>query len=219
MSALRVPGASGPPLVPDPDEARRWAEQELADPAYAAAEPTAWDRIARAVGDFFASLFSPEVPSGFEPAFALVAAIVVAGIIVAAFVVWGVPRAGHRARSQPALLFAEDDARTAAELRQDAAARAARGEWDAAVVLRFRALARSTVERGVVDTPPGTTVHGFARAAARAFPAQAAGLERAATAFDDVRYLRRPGTEALYRTVAEADDALAGARPVLTVPA
>ena len=45
---------------PDGDEARRWAEQELADPVYAEAEPTMFDRIARAIGDFIGGLFSAE---------------------------------------------------------------------------------------------------------------------------------------------------------------
>ena len=30
-------------LLPDPDEAREWAEKELTDPAYRAAEPTPID--------------------------------------------------------------------------------------------------------------------------------------------------------------------------------
>ena len=32
--------------IPDADEAREWAERELADPVYRAAEPTAFDRAA-----------------------------------------------------------------------------------------------------------------------------------------------------------------------------
>ena len=51
-----------PPLTPDGDEARRWAEDELADPAYDIAEPTPIDRIARAIGDFIASLLNPDLP-------------------------------------------------------------------------------------------------------------------------------------------------------------
>ena len=82
-------------------------------------------------------------------------------------------------------------------------------------MLRFRALARATAERGVVDTPPGATVHAYARAAAVAFPASAFDLEEAATAFDDVRYLRRPGTAELYRRVSEVDDQIASSRPIV----
>ena len=88
-------------------------------------------------------------------------------------------------------------------------------------MLHFRALARGCSERGVVETPPGATVHAFARAAARVFPHVADELERSATAFDDVRYLRRPGTAALYRQVAETDSAVVAAKPLVAaeVPA
>ena len=136
-------------------------------------------------------------------------------VLVAAFLTWGAPGAPGGARAT-AELFGADEQRSAAELRRDAASRAAKGDWDAAIVLRFRALARGLIERGAVDTPPGATVHAFARAAARAFPAHADALEAAAAAFDDVRYLRRPGTEELYRRIAAVDDLVTAARPQLT---
>lgn len=203
-----------PPVTPDGDEARRWAEQELSDPVYTEAQPTAIDRIARAIADFVESLFDAELDGGWGPAFAIVAAVIVVVLVVVAFLVWGRPRAVARSRAASAELFGDTERRTATDLRRAAASRAAKGEWDAAIVLRFRALARGLAERGIVDTPPGATVHAFARAAARAFPGQAADLEDAATAFDDVRYLRRPGTAALYRRVADVDDAVVAARPV-----
>ena len=165
------------------------------NPVYQAAEPTPIDRIARAIAEFFERLFDTELDGGWGSTFALIAAIVVVIVIVAAFIVWGVPRSSRRARASQVALFGEAETRSAAELRRAAASHARSGEWDAAIILRFRALARGTVERGVVDTPPGATVHAFARAAARAFPASSAELEAAATAFDDVRYLRLPGTE------------------------
>lgn len=203
-----------PPLTPDGDEARDWAERELSKPAYDIAEPTPFDIVARAVGDFFASLFSTELSGEWGSVVALIAGIVVVIVIVAAFAVWGVPRASRRARAQATALFGESEGRSAAELRAAAASHARTGEWEAAVVLHFRALARGCAERGVVDAPPGATVHAFARAAGRAFPDLAERLEAAATAFDDVRYLRRPGTPELYRLVADTDAAVVAARPV-----
>jgi Domain of unknown function (DUF4129) len=212
--ALARLGAEAPPLTPDGDEAREWAERELSDPAYAAAEPTPLDRIAQAIGEFIESLFATQLSGDWGPWVAVIAAVVVVLVIAAAFLVWGVPRTTGRARSS-AELFGADEHRSAADLRRDAASRAAKGEWDAAIVLRFRALARGLVERGAVDTPPGATVHAFARAAARAFPASGGELESAAAAFDDVRYLRRPGTQELYRRIAAVDDTVTAARPVL----
>lgn len=203
-----------PPLTPDGDEARDWAEQELSKPAYDIAEPTPFDLIARAVGDFIASLFSTELSGGWGSTVALIAGIVVMIVIVAAFAVWGVPRSSRRARTQAPALFGEAEGRSAAELRAAAASHARRAEWEAAIVVHFRALARGCAERGVVDTPPGATVHAFARAATRALPDLAERLEAAATAFDDVRYLRRPGTAELYRLVADTDAAVIAARPV-----
>jgi len=202
-----------PPLTPDGDEAREWAERELADPVYAAAQPTPLDRIARAIGEFFQRLFDIELQDGWGSAFALIAGIVVVVVIVAAFLVWGAPRATRRAPAAVTVLFGENDERSAAELRRAAASHARSGEWDAAIVLRFRALARGCLERGMVETPPGATVHAFARAAGRAFPGEAVALEEAAVAFDDVRYLRRPGTAALYERVAAVDDRVATTRP------
>lgn len=216
VRAFAARGADAvPPLTPDGDEARKWAERELSDPVYDIAEPTPLDRFARAVAEFFENLFSTELSGEWGSAVALIAAAVVIVVIVVAFAVWGIPRASRRARSQAPALFGETEHRTAAELRAAAASHARAAEWDAAIVLHFRALARGCTERGVVDVPPGATVHAFARAASRSFPAIADRLESAATAFDDVRYLRRPGTAALYRVVADADAAVVAARPVV----
>jgi hypothetical protein len=214
---LRVAHTASP-LTPDGEEGRELAERELSNPVYQAAEPTPIDRVARAIGEFFERLFNTELQGGWGSAFALIAAVVVVIVIVAAFIVWGLPRASRRAPSNSVALFGEVETRSADELRRAAASHARDGEWDAAIVLRFRALARGTVERGVVDTPPGATVHAFARAAARAFPESGGDLEAAATAFDDVRYLRRPGTEDLYLRVSQVDDRVSAARPLSPDP-
>ena len=159
--------AAVPPLTPDDDEARSWAEQELTNPVYAEAQPTPFDLFARAVADFLGDLLNPQLPAGLESVFAVVAVAVVVVLIIVAFVIWGVPRATPRGTPASAVLFGEAESRTARRLRTDAEEAAARGAWDDAVVLRFRALARSLTERGVVDAPPGATVHAFAREAAR----------------------------------------------------
>jgi hypothetical protein len=215
LAAILFARAAGavPPVTPDGEEARRWAEQELSDPVYTEAEPTPLDRIARAVSDFIGSLFDAELSGAWGPALAIVAAIVVVVLIIVAFLIWGRPRAVGRSRAISAELFGEAEQRSASELRRAAASRAANGEWDAAIVLRFRGLARGLAERGIVELPPGATVHAFARRAGRSFPAFAGELEQAAGAFDDVRYLRIPGSPELYRRVAAVDDALTGARP------
>ena len=45
-------------VVPDGDEVRKWAEQELSDPKYADAKPTWFDLFARDVGRFIFDLFT-----------------------------------------------------------------------------------------------------------------------------------------------------------------
>lgn len=201
------------PLLPDGDEAREWAERELSDPAYAAAEPTVIDRAARAVADFLSDLFSPSAPTEWGPSVLVVLGVLLAAAVVVGILIWGRPRATVRTRTGAGALFDGDDARSADDLRRDAVAAADRSDWDEAIVLRFRALARGLGERGIVDPPPGATAHAFARETARALPELTTAVDGAAAIFDDVRYLRRPGTAPRYRAVVELDDAAVRARP------
>jgi hypothetical protein len=196
-----------PPLTPDGDQARRWAQEELAHPVYAAAKPTLADRVAQAVSDFFANLFTATPTGAWAWWVGIIAAAVVVLVIVAAFFIWGRPRAALRTRRATGELFGDAEGRTAAQLRRAADAAATRGAWDEAVVLRFRALARGLDERDIVRTGPGATAHSFARAAGRRIPSAATALESAAGAFDDVRYLGRAGSSALYQRVLDAEAA------------
>lgn len=211
IAALRAL-VSAVPLLPDPDEAREWAERELADPVYRAAEPTPFDRAARAVLDFLERLFTAPVSGDWGPwAFVVLAVLVIAAIIVA-LLIWGRPRVTARARPAARALFDEDDGRSADELRADAAAGAQRDDWDAAIVLRFRAFARGLTERGIVDPPPGATARAFARSAGDALPALGSSGLAAASVFDDVRYLGRPGTADAYALVRRLDETAVASR-------
>lgn len=210
---LAAPAAAFSPLLPDPDQAREWAEKELADPAYQAAEPTLIDRASQAVARFLNDLLQIPQTDGWGPAVLVVLGVLVVAAIVVGILIWGRPRASVRAAPAARALFDDDDTRSADELRAEAEAAAQRDAWDDAVVLRFRAVARGLAERGLVDPPPGATVRAFARAASDALPALSAGLEAAATTFDDVRYLRRPGTRERYALIVDLDDAAVRARP------
>lgn len=210
---LAAPAAAFSPLLPDPDQAREWAEKELADPAYQAAEPTLIDRASQAVARFLNDLLQVPQTDGWGPAVLVVLGVLVVAAIVVGILIWGRPRASVRAAPAARALFDDDDTRSADELRAEAEAAAQRDAWDDAVVLRFRAVARGLAERGLVDPPPGATVRAFARAASDALPALSAGLEAAATTFDDVRYLRRPGTRERYALIVDLDDAAVRARP------
>lgn len=198
----------GVPVEPEAPDARELLLDELTDPAYAESQPTWFDLVAQSVIDWFGTLRLGE--GGGPPALALViGAIVLAAAIAAALLVYGVPRWRNRSRLTTELL-GERDRRTARQLRRDAERAAASSDWPRAIADRYRAIARALDERTIVTALPGTTAHGFARAAARQFPDHAGQLEAAADRFDGVRYLDRPGTAddyALVRTLDEAIDA------------
>lgn len=197
------------PLIPDGDQAREWAQRELADPAYELAQPTWFDRAAQTVRDAIASLFSPSVPPEWAAVLALIVGGLVIGLVIVALVAWGVPRGSRAGRTGGTVLFGDVEDRTAAGLRSAAAAAQRREDWDQAVVLRFRAAARGVDERGILDLTPGTTAGQFATAAEAHLPGSARGRIRAAAGvFDDVRYLGRTGTPEGYRLVVEADELL-----------
>ncbi|WP_314095513.1 DUF4129 domain-containing protein [Microbacterium foliorum] len=204
--------------VPDGDEARRWAEQELSDPRYADAKPTWFDLIARDIGRFLADLFSADNGASVGPSALIIVSIIVFGALVAALIIWGRPRRSQSVRAlRGGLLGAEDD-RSAAQLRTDADRAARAQDWDEATILRFRALARGLLERDLIDPSPGATAQAIAREVSSVFPLETDPVRRAAVSFDDVRYLRHPATAERYAELAATDERLSSLRPDL-VPA
>jgi hypothetical protein len=203
--------AAAAPLIPDGDEARRLAERELSDPSYRAAEPTPFDRIARAIGDGIAKLFTGDVDAAWAPLAAVGALLLVALLVVLAVLIWGRPRSRGLVRQARGELFGDTVTAGAAELRRTAAAFAERGDWEAATVAAVRALARGLEEQERVAVAPGATVTTFARSAGTVFPEEAGSLIEVAHDFDDVRYLRRPGSRDAYERVRALDERLSGA--------
>lgn len=196
----------GAPVEPDGPDARELLLDELSDPAYAESQPTWFDLIAQSVLDWFASLRLGDGDG--PPTLALViGALMLAAAIATAIVIYGLPRWRTRSRISTDLL-GENDRRTARELRRDAERAAAAADWPLAIAERYRAIARSLDERTIVTALPGTTAHGFARAAARQFSEHAARLEAAADRFDGVRYLDRPGSADDYALVRALDEAI-----------
>lgn len=200
-------------FIPDGDEARRWAEDELSQQEYEAAKPTWFDQLASDIWEWILGLFRPEGAGTAAPIAAVVIVIVLIAALVVALLVWGRPRASRTTRRNGDLLGERDD-RTAAQLRAEAERRARERDWDGAVVLRFRALARALIERDLIDPAPGATAQGIAREAIPSLPGFADRLHSAATAFDAVRYLRTPADEADYRALAATDDDIRSATPV-----
>jgi hypothetical protein len=207
------------PVQPSGDQARQWLVDELAKAPYQQAKPTPFDLIAQAVLKWFQDLFLNS-RTGTPTVLLVVALVVVVAVVVAAVLFYGLPRFNRRSRAA-ASLFGDDDRRTADELRAAARRALAGGDFSAAIVERFRALARGLDERTVVAVFPGTTATGFARRAADAFPDEREGLRAAADVFDAVRYAGRLGTRDEAERIAALDDRVAAARPRLAeaVPA
>ncbi|WP_295011463.1 DUF4129 domain-containing protein [uncultured Microbacterium sp.] len=206
------------PLIPDGDDARRLAEEELAKAVYQAARPTLVDRWARAIVDAVSRLFTTDGAAALGPGAAIAIGIVLAAVLVAVLVVWGRPRRS-RTGASPAILLGAADDRTAARLRDDADRAAASEDWAAAIVLRYRALARGLLERDLIAPAPGATAQTIAREAAVPFPAVGEKLHGAAVTFDEVRYLGVPGDADRYRAVVAIDDRVARMRPEEAAPA
>jgi hypothetical protein len=205
----------GEGLIPDGDDARRWAEEELSDPRYADAMPTWFDLLARDIGRFLADLFNQDNSAGVGPSALIIVCIIIVVALIVALIVWGRPRRSRATRRHGDALLGADDDRSAAQLRADAERSARSGDWDEATVLRFRALARGLLERDLIDPAPGATAQSIAREISTALPIEAAAVRSAAASFDDVRYLRHPATEQSYSELAATDDRLVALRPEL----
>lgn len=199
------------PVEPDAPGARDLLQQELTKPEYRAAQPSLWDIISQAFWDWVNSLRVPG-DGPFTSLFPIIVMTVVVAAVVAAFLIWGVPRLNRRSRLQTEL-FGEHDTRTADELRRAARAAAGLGDWSTAVQELYRAIARALTERTIVIVTPGTTAHGFAERASAAFPAEWNALHTSADAFDAVRYLGGTATASQYEQLDALDHRLVATTP------
>lgn len=201
------------PVEPDATEAQRLVIQELSKAEYRAATPTWFDRAAKAFWDWLSSLRIGD-GAGVQGPILVIAAIVIIAALVAAFLIFGMPRLNRRSTASGAL-FGHDDARDAAAMRRSAEDAAAGSNWILAIEEIFRSIARGLAERTLVTVTPGTTARGFAVRAGAVFPGFSERLTAAASAFDDVRYLNREGTEAAYRVAAALERDIRAARAAL----
>lgn len=203
--------AAGAPLTPDRATAREWAVRELADPAYARAEPSP---VARAVEWLLGTLrdLLESLPGSPSTGGAVAAGIL--ALVAVAVIAWIVAGPARRSARLPADggVFG-DTVLTADHHRASARDAAAEARWREAVQEAFRGLARGLEERAVLDVRPGRTAEEIAREAAAAFPDLRDELGVAARHFDDVTYGGRPGSRAAYDAVSGTDTRLGRARP------
>ena len=199
------------PVDPDAEEARELLVGELAKPVYRAAEPTWFDRLSAAVGDWFADFL--EFAPGGTPALAwTVILLALVAAVVAAYFIFGPPRVNRRS-SVVGGVFGDDDSRSAQTLRAAAERAAAAADWVVAIEEMFRAIARGLSERAIVSTMPGTTASAFAASASGPFPESSAELASAAASFDAVRYLGRTGSRAEFDDLAALERQLRAGTP------
>lgn len=207
MNALPLaPGTV--PVVPDAPTARRWATDELANPVYHHGK-SLLDRFLGWLGSLFDGA---TVPFGL-PNLAVAAIVVVVVVAVAAVAFWIAGPVRLTRRTAASAIVFGDDTRSATELRAAADASAARSDWSAAVLDRFRAIVRALEERALLEQWPGRTAHEAAESAAVRLPSRTADLRRAGGVFDQVCYGKAPADAATDAWLRELDAAVAATRP------
>ena len=203
-----------PAIDIDRDAAHEAAQRELAKPIYPKASLT--ERLGEWLDDLLYRIAQEgsKLPGGW---FTIVVLLIIAAIAIVVAVriarrTMRTNRGGEHALFDSAEL-------TAAQHRATAEQYAAEGNWTAAIRHRLRAIARQLEEDGALNPVPGRTATELARDAGAAVgDLVAAQLRQAATAFNDVTYGERPGTESAYRMIADLDHQLRShsARPTGT---
>lgn len=222
ITVRTVPSAAGTPLgvpvQPDAEEARRWATEELSRAVYDT-EPgllqRAWEWFVRQLERLLG--FEASAPPNLVPVLIVIGAAVL--LAVALYLAGPVRRrrGAAAARGSHAVFDDLDASSTELTRRADLAARG--GDWDTAVLMRFRAIVRSLDERTILDDRPGLTAHEASSTAAGRLPSCAAGLAWAGQLFDDVCYGSVRARAEQDTRLRELAAAVAAARPQRAVAA
>jgi hypothetical protein len=196
-----------PPLVPTPEQGRDLLRRELLDPAYHQDDvmQRLLDWLRRRVLDVL------DAASNAPPLSAFAAMAV--GLVLVLALIWLATRARAAPQQRNGLDAVLPDASvSAAEWRARAELALAEGRHSDALVDGFRALVARQVERGRLDSAPGTTALEVTQALRSAYPDQAAGMSEGARLFDLVLYGDREATPGQAAFVLALDDELAGVR-------
>lgn len=217
LAAITAAGG-GPPLEPDPEEARKLLRRELSKSEYSSDGNPITDFL-RWLARLFATpaTHTPGSPTiGFWISIGIGALALCAIAAIVIIVMLRKTRLPVRdAARQPGTLFGENDERSADEIRRSASAALRAGDFALATIEGYRALARSLSERTLVELSPGTTAYRCASDASQVFPDRASDLLAAAREFDRVRYLGKDASEAGARSIGELDARLQKSRPAL----
>ena len=196
-------------LNPTPPEARTWLRQELRGPDY----QSPWlNSMSRWIVDQLRKLLEGASHlAGLSPVITVLMALVVIALLV-----WVLPKVRREpvvAASGRAVL--ENVTITARRYRDQAAQALRDGRCDEAVLDGFRAIAKDTSDRRVLNDAPGRTAHEVSLALASPFPDHADRLSRAADLFDAVRYGHRRASAHQASQILELDAELVTTRPQL----
>jgi len=213
---MHLAGLAGrePPLKPEADEARAWAQAELEKAIYSTS-PSLWQRFLDWLADLWRNLIDTNDQLGpvLMPVLILAALAVVVGI---ALLLGGPLRRRRLRRAGASIEVLDDDARSSAAIRRAADAAAAGGDYATAVLERYRAIVRSLDERAVLEDRRGRTAREAALAAGARLAPCAAGLRWAGDLFDSVCYGHAQPSEADDVAMRDLDREVARTRPSRT---
>lgn len=199
------------PVAPGADEARQWAQDELAKQLYQDAKPGWAEQLGQLLMQALSELLQNVGVAPGQTGLVVVGAIAFVAIVVVALMVR--PRLNRR-KQQKSAVFEGAAVRSANEHRAQAAAASAAGDFRTASTEQFRALVRAAEERDISMPAPGRTAVEVATELERAFPDHAAQLHRSAELFNAARYGQQTPTAAMYEEIAATDSAIAAAAPV-----
>ncbi|MEV3903106.1 DUF4129 domain-containing protein [Mycobacterium sp. NPDC050551] len=185
------------------DAAHDAAQRELGKPIYP--RPSLTERLSEWFDELLYRIAAEgsTVPGGW-----FTISVLILMLLVALVVAFRIARRTLRTdRGGQGALFTGKEL-SAAEHRATAEQFAAAGDWASAIRHRLRAVARHLEQTGVLAPVPGRTATELARDAGATLPGLDSEFQSSATAFNDVTYGERPGTEAGYRLIAGLDDHL-----------
>ena len=195
------------PVTPDAPTARELLQDELTNPIYHQG-PSLLERFLTWLQELFSGASALGLSGGWV-ALVLVAAIVLLAVVT--LYVSGPVRRTRRERHAP--ILDADDSRSADDLLAAADRAASLGDLTAATLDTFRALARRSEERAILDPAPGRTAHEAALTIGARLPRLGPDLASAATVFDAIYYGKRPANAASFEQMRALDAAAAATRP------
>jgi Domain of unknown function (DUF4129) len=197
-----------PSIDIDRDAAHQAAQAELDKPIYS--KPSPGQQLLEWINELVYNLLqkTASIPGGW-----LTATVLLTLLAIAVVIAIHIARRTMRTNRGADYLLFEAAQLTAAQHRATAESYAAEGNWAAAIRHRLRAVARQLEETGILHSAPGRTANELARDAGAVLPRLSSELSQAATAFNDVTYGERPGTETAYQMIADLDGHLQSRSP------